>query len=282
VRVYYPESRSLAFPLSTAGRREVIGEVGLLAVNSGLHDHLLHFWFSSRLRDGFHKSCIVRRHLKHSQIGYNARGMTPDRIAALLSPFLDGALLSASQLSQVSAYTDLLMKWNAHINLTAVRDPEEVITRHFGESLFAARNLFPAAATGQTAIDLGSGAGFPGLPLKIWNPELALTLIEANQRKAVFLREVVRALSLSEVTVVADRAESVSEQASLVILRAVERFEKTIPVARRLVAPAGRIALLIGDPQIQSAKSALADVRWEDSLPLPLSRSRRLLIGHAG
>lgn len=211
--------------------------------------------------------------------------MTPDRIAELLAPFLEGAQLSAAQLSQVSVYTDLLMKWNAHINLTAVRDPEEIITRHFGESLFAARKLFPTRAVktagAQTAIDLGSGAGFPGLPLKIWNPELTLTLIEANQRKAVFLREVVRALSFSGVTVVADRAESVSEQASLVILRAVERFEKTLPVARKLVAPAGRIALLIGDAQIQAAKSTLADVRWEVPLPLPLSRSRSLLVGHA-
>lgn len=212
--------------------------------------------------------------------------MTPDRIAALLAPFLDGAQLSAPQLSQISAYTDLLMKWNAHINLTAVRDPEEIITRHFGESLFAARKLFPAeatakAATAQTAIDLGSGAGFPGLPLRIWNPELALTLIEANQRKAVFLREVVRALSLSGVTVIADRAESVSEQTSLVSLRAVERFEKILPVARKLLAPTGRIALLIGDAQVQTAKSTLADVRWEDPWPLPLSRTRSLLVGHA-
>lgn len=225
-----------------------------------------------------------RLRLKVAKIGYNARGMTPDRIAELLSPFLGGAQLSALQLSQVASYTDLLIKWNAHINLTAVRDPEEIITRHFGESLFAARNLFPTptvkTAGAQTAIDLGSGAGFPGIPLKIWKPELALTLIEANQRKAVFLREVVRALSLSGVTVVADRAESVSEQASLVILRAVERFEKTLPVAHKLVAPAGRIALLIGDAQIQTAKSTLADIRWEDPRPLPLSRNRSLLVGY--
>jgi 16S rRNA (guanine527-N7)-methyltransferase len=206
--------------------------------------------------------------------------MTPDRIAELLSPFLEGAPLSASQLAQIASYTDLLMKWNAHINLTAVRDPEEIITRHFAESLFAARNLFSTPATGQTAIDLGSGAGFPGLPLKIWNPQLALTLIEANQRKAVFLREVVRALSLSGVIVVADRAENVTEQASSVILRAVERFENILSVARKLVAPAGRIALLIGDSQIRTARSALADVQWEDPLSLPLSRGRSLLIGH--
>jgi 16S rRNA (guanine527-N7)-methyltransferase len=206
--------------------------------------------------------------------------MTPDRIAGLLSPFLEDAHLSASQLSQIATYTDLLMKWNAHMNLTAVREPEEVITRHFGESLFAAKHLFPAPATNHGAIDIGSGAGFPGLPLRIWEPELELTLIESNQRKAVFLREVIRALSLSGVRVFADRAEHLSEQASLVTLRAVEHFEQILPVAHKLVASSGSIALLIGDAQIETAKSDLG-IRWEDPLPLPLSHSRSLLVGRS-
>ena len=205
--------------------------------------------------------------------------MTPDRIAALLSPFLENDRLSAEQLAQIATYTELLLKWNAHFNLTAVREPEEIITRHFGESLFAARQLLTAGATGQTVIDVGSGAGFPGLPLKIWNPELALTLVEAHGKKAVFLREVVRALGFSGVKVFADRAESLSEQASLVILRAVERFEQILPVAANLVAPAGRLALLIGDPQLEIAKSALPKAVWEKPLAVPLSRARNLLVG---
>jgi 16S rRNA (guanine527-N7)-methyltransferase len=205
--------------------------------------------------------------------------MTPDRIAKLLSPFMEEATLSTLQLAQIATYTDILVKWNAHMNLTAVRDPEEVITRHFGESLFAAKHLFPAP-TDQSAIDVGSGAGFPGLPLKIWNPALDLTLIESNQRKAVFLREVVRALGFSGVRIFADRAEQLSERADLVILRAVERFEGILPIAYGLLTQNGRIALLIGDAQIEIAKSHLRNAKWQDPLPLPLSQKRSLLIGH--
>jgi 16S rRNA (guanine527-N7)-methyltransferase len=207
--------------------------------------------------------------------------MTADRIAELLYPFLEGVSISASQLGQIAAYTDLLMKWNAHINLTAIRDREEIITRHFGESLFAANHLFHVPATNGSAVDFGSGAGFPGLPLKIWNPALDLLLIESNQRKAVFLREVIRALGLSSVRVFAGRAEDLSEQANLVVLRAVERFEQILSVAHGLVAKNGRIALLIGDAQMKTAKSALAEIKWEDPLPFPLSHSRSLLVGYS-
>ena len=206
--------------------------------------------------------------------------MTPDRIAELLSPFLKGADLSAWQLGTVATYADLLMKWNLRINLTSVRDREGIITRHFGESLFAAKHLFPIPATAQTAIDVGSGAGFPGLPLKIWNPALDLTLIESNQRKSVFLREVVRALGFSSVRVLAGRAEVTYGPVGLVTLRAVEHFQQILPVARRLVAKSGRIALLIGASQIQTAMALLGDVQWEDPLPLPLSQNRSLLVGH--
>jgi 16S rRNA (guanine527-N7)-methyltransferase len=205
--------------------------------------------------------------------------MTPERIAELLEPFLEDTSLSPSQLGQIETFSALLLKWNAHMNLTAVRNPDEVITRHFGESLFAARRLFSKPARQQTAIDVGSGAGFPGIPLKIWEPTLHLTLIEANQRKAVFLREVVRTLGLSKVSVFADRAEMLSDQVDLVILRAVERFEKVLSVAIKLVAQNGHIALLIGNAQIQTAKSVIGDVKWQDPLPLPLSKSRSLLIG---
>jgi 16S rRNA (guanine527-N7)-methyltransferase len=208
--------------------------------------------------------------------------MTHERIAERLEPFLEDTSLSPSQLGQIATFTDLLLKWNAHMNLTAVRDPDEVISRHFGESLFAARHVFPTIpATNQTVIDVGSGAGFPGIPLKIWEPTLHLTLVEANQRKAVFLREVVRALSLSSVKVFADRAERLSDQASLVILRAVERFEKVLPIALKLLAKNGRIALLIGSAQIETAKSALGEVEWQDPLSLPLSQSRSLIVGRA-
>jgi len=208
--------------------------------------------------------------------------ISEDRIAELLEPFLDPDSLSLAQLRQVSIYLELLLRWNARIGLTAVRDPDEIITRHFGESFFAAHQLFSPDAPAGTAIDIGSGAGFPGVPLKIFLPSLDLTLVESNYKKVAFLREATRALDLATgVRVLNSRAEDVESFANLVTLRAVERFENALPIARKLVAPNGRLALLIGLTQRQTAESSLPDLRWEQPIALPLSTNRILLIGAA-
>lgn len=201
------------------------------------------------------------------------------QITELLAPFAGPAPLTDSQVTAIRAYIDLLLKWNAKLNLTAIRDPQEIITRHFGESLFAASQLFPAGDSNESVIDVGSGAGFPGLPLKLWSSSLELTLVESNQRKATFLREVIRALGLKSVVVLTERAESVSLRADLVTFRAVERFERILPVAFGLVKPGGRIALLIGETQVGDARLALQTVDWGKPLPIPLTKNGRLLIG---
>jgi 16S rRNA (guanine527-N7)-methyltransferase len=205
-----------------------------------------------------------------------------ERIAELLAPFVGPVPLADSQVRAIKTYIDLLLKWNAKLNLTAIRDPQDIITRHFGESLFAAKHLFPAGDSHESMIDVGSGAGFPGLPLKLWSPDLELTLIESNQRKATFLREVIRALDLKSAAVLTERAESVSLRADLVTLRAVERFERILRVAFGLVKPGGRIALLIGEMQVRGAQSALPTVNWNNPVPVPLTRNGRLLIGETG
>ena len=209
--------------------------------------------------------------------------MDSGRIAEWLAPFLNAppgppASLTDAQLGQVSAYLDLLLRWNARINLTAVRDPEAMVTRHFGESFFAARLLL-APESSSSAIDLGSGAGFPGLPLKIFAPALVLTLIESNQKKAAFLKEVVRALGLTGVDVLAGRAEDLSATADLVTLRAVEQYDRALQTAARLVAPRGRLALLIGCPQAERTPELLSGFAWQVPLPIPESSARVLLIG---
>ena len=210
--------------------------------------------------------------------------METARIAELLQPFFagtnEGALLSSAQLAEISMYIDLLLRWNARINLTAVREPEEMVTRHFGESLFAARHLFPAPISGETRLfDIGSGAGFPGLPLKIWAPQLRVTLIESSQKKVAFLREVIRALTLTNINVFPGRAETLSDPADCVMLRAVERFESALPTATRLVAPDGRLALLIGENQIEQASKLAPALAWSEPLPIPLSSNRVLFVG---
>ncbi|HZC23055.1 MAG TPA: 16S rRNA (guanine(527)-N(7))-methyltransferase RsmG [Candidatus Binatia bacterium] len=219
--------------------------------------------------------------------------MNPARIAELLAPFLERQPLSPLQLSSISTYIDILLRWNARINLTAIRDPEEIVTRHFGESLFAARHLFPAPSlevplcppvpsvvSALKVADLGSGAGFPGLPIKLWAPHIALSLIESNHKKATFLREVVRALTLTDINIQNARAESSSQRSyDLVTLRAVERFEAILPVAASLVADHGRLALLIGASQVRQLKAALPLHDIAVLLPIPCSNSRVLAVG---
>ena len=105
--------------------------------------------------------------------------------------------------------------------------------RHFGESLFAAKYLLEQQRP-QTAIDLGSGAGFPGVPFALLAPDVRVTLIESQQKKATFLKELVHVLGLKNVKVFNDRAENYPETADLVMLRAVEKFEHALPMAVRL------------------------------------------------
>jgi len=256
--------------------------------------------------------------------------MNVDRIAELLAPFLSADLshseppkaeeacpersqkpapslpkaaptfLSPIQLESISIYIDILIRWNSRINLTAIRDPEDIVTRHFGESLFAARHLFPGfssvssvssvlkdfdSADDVRVADLGSGAGFPGLPIKIWSPNISLTLIESNHKKAAFLSEVVRALTLTNVNIQNTRAESLTESSTagafdVVTLRAVEHFATILPTAAALVAASGRLALLIGAPQQDQALSTLPHFKWLRPAPIPKSRSRILLLAH--
>ena len=206
--------------------------------------------------------------------------MNTSEISEALAPFLGSDVeLSQDQIRSIQMYLDLLLKWNSRINLTAIRGPKEILTRHFGESFFAARHL--PVSSGETAIDIGSGAGFPGLPLKLWYNGLKLSLIESNQRKATFLREAVRALRLANVDVLTSRAEDLRVKTDLVTLRAVETFDRILPVTRNLTKPGGCIALLIGSAQAATAKSVLPDVDWESALPMPCSQSRILLIGRA-
>ena len=214
------------------------------------------------------------------------------RIAELLEPYLAPAKdqrLTTNDLQDISTYIDILMRWNARINLTAIRSEEEIVTRHFGESLFAARHLFPlrsavsSVGTGFEVADVGSGAGFPGIPFKLWAPSIKLTLIESNQRKATFLREVARTLTLTNINILSVRAETLPHATfNLVTLRAVEHFESILPIASRLVAPRGRLALLIGQSQLEKVEAVLPDLRWEAPIAIPESNARILRIGSIG
>jgi 16S rRNA (guanine527-N7)-methyltransferase len=196
-------------------------------------------------------------------------------IAHLLKPFIK---LNETRLSYISTYIDLLLKWNARMNLTAICEPSEIVQRHFGESLFAAKSLLDQKLP-HTAIDLGSGAGFPGVPFALLAPDVQVTLIESQQKKATFLKELVRALGLSNVKVFAGRAEGYSGTADLVMLRAVEKFEQALRMAVRLTNEGGRVALMIGSGQVEAARKLAVEVIWNDAIQVPCSLSRELLVG---
>ncbi len=205
--------------------------------------------------------------------------LEPRQISDLLLPYLEGHPLTADQVGEISTYIDILLKWNQAINLTALRRPEEVVRRHFGESLFAASHLL-APDVSDNVIDVGSGAGFPGVVLKIFAPSIRLTLVESHGKKATFLRELSRTLRLSGIQVVQERAERLQlqdkDRAALVTFRAVERFERILCTAASLVAPGGRLGALIGASQLTVAASILPG-EWR-SVAIPESESRVLAI----
>jgi len=171
------------------------------------------------------------------------------RIAELLAPYVGDAATPPSLLPQLSLYLDLLLRWNARTNLTAIREPEEIVRRHFGESLFAGRHLAPLLPANAILLDFGSGAGFPGLPIQLLLPALRVTLAESQGKKASFLREAVRTLGLTT-EVWADRVEALPPSLlfSAVTLRAVDRMEQALDTARLRIAPGGWLVTLSAEP----------------------------------
>src|SRR2546422_9297920 len=143
--------------------------------------------------------------------------LTERDVRDLLAPFdLD---LTSSQIGKVNTYLDLLLRWNARINLTSVRTPAECVARHFGESLYLSRWVELRGAN----LDIGSGAGFPGLALKIAFPGLATTLLEPVAKKRAFLKEVARACAMESVEVRSERLEEFLGRSEAAIERSEER-----------------------------------------------------------
>ena len=143
-------------------------------------------------------------------------------------------------LSGLQIYLDLLLRWNSRTNLTAVREPEAIVQRHFGESLFAGFTLAGRLFHGASLLDYGSGAGFPGLPIQLLFPGIQVTLAESQGKKAAFLREVVRELGTTS-RVWASRVEEmpVDLRFHAVTMRAVDRSEKASSAGWARVAEGG-------------------------------------------
>jgi len=137
-------------------------------------------------------------------------------LAAEFAPF---GSLSDSQLQSLQAHHELLLRWNRRINLTRVTSLLQSVRFHYCESLYLARSLPKQPLK---IVDIGSGAGFPGIPVAVFRPDCAVDLVESHQRKAVFLREVVRQLELPNVHILTNRAEDVTSRYDWMISRAVK------------------------------------------------------------
>lgn len=185
---------------------------------------------------------------------------------------------SEQQVYYIQQYIKILRHWNDQLNLTAIREPLEILHRHFCESMYAAVSV--PIDSGRLA-DIGSGPGFPGLPLKILRPELALFLVESNIKKGTFLAEVIRELGLANARVLIRRYEELGEELApldFVCSRAVGEFGPFLEWAASEQVAASRVVLWIGGRDLDEAqKSQQWD--WQEPIPVPQSLRRYLLVG---
>ena len=206
----------------------------------------------------------------------NTAPLSPDTIQKALREFKLQA--TPEQIAAIQRYMTMLLAWNEKINLTAIRDPVEVLYRHFCESMYAAVAV-PSLA-GRLA-DVGSGAGFPGLPLKIASPKLHVFLIESNVKKATFLAEVVRELELTDTRVVVSRYEELGEEVTpidIVCSRALGEFDRFLGWAGSERVAANQAILWVGGRDIEQITKNRG-WSWKEPIPIPHSLQRFLLIG---
>ncbi len=184
--------------------------------------------------------------------------------------------VDASLAERLATYLELLTRWNARTNLTAIRDPRQIVLRHFADSLFCARHISSAA---RTLLDFGSGAGLPGIPIALSRPGIYVTLAESQGRKAAFLREVVRTLEL-RAEVWGDRVESMPPGMvfDAVALRAVDRMESACQAAAHRIAPRGQMLILTTNRSVEGLTTALPQVSFQPPLRLPHSEQGVLLV----
>jgi 16S rRNA (guanine527-N7)-methyltransferase len=197
-------------------------------------------------------------------------------IAEWLAPY--GATLTDIQMEQVQKYIALLVLWNQKISLTSIENPQEIVARHFGESFFGAKFVENPRCR---LADVGSGAGFPGLALKIFLPELQVSLIEQDTRKATFLNEVIRALGLQDTRVFRTSYEAIPpeiEPFDVIAARALGDYRSLLNWAGPRLSSCGQVLLWLG---AEDAVRLSHFPGWQWRLPhaLPESKNRVLLSG---
>ncbi len=208
-----------------------------------------------------------------NQVG-NGDEQAGQRLNALLVqsrlPELDEQLVD-----RFEAYFALILRWNARINLTAIRDREGILSRHFVESI-ACADAVPQGV--KTLLDVGSGTGFPGIPIALRRPEISVVLAESQTKKAAFLQEAVRTLGLSA-SVYSGRAETLNKVFDCVTMRAVDQMHVMVSKAVHLVAPRGWLVLMTTRAEFPLLEAAAGNAfNWQPEIELQLSLDRVIAI----
>ena len=189
-----------------------------------------------------------------------------------------GIRVDDNQVVCIQQYIRILLHWNEKLNLTAIRDPLEILARHFCESMFGA---LAVPINGGRLADIGSGAGFPGIPMKVLRPNIELFLIESNIKKGTFLAEVIRELGLKSSRVIISRYEELDEELTpldVVCSRAVGNFAPFLKWAASEKVSAGKVVLWIGGRDLEEAKRSV-EWDWQEPIAVPQSLRRYLLVG---
>lgn len=192
-------------------------------------------------------------------------------------------VLGPTGLAQLETYLDLLVRWNRRMNLTGIRAPRRMVRELFGESLYISRVVDLQG----WLVDVGSGAGFPGLALKLAAPALRVTLIESRRKKCAFLKEAVRACGFTTSEVVNERFESWAKrypgqvEADIITTRAVEVGGKLLGEMRRIVRKSGTVVIATTGSLSEGIRSGAGEWDWARAQMIPGGQGRVVLVGIA-
>jgi 16S rRNA (guanine527-N7)-methyltransferase len=193
--------------------------------------------------------------------------------AALAEFGIEG--LSSSKLDQLVKHYSLMCQWNQHVNLTRITDPVDAARLHYAECLFGERFIGDARAL----LDIGSGAGFPGVPLAVMRSDIQVTAVEANQKKALFLNEVREALGLANFQVLTARIEDLDWTSNdLLTSRALDRAEEVLGSVAGHLRPPQRLMLYCAPDLAERLASHLPDGFRAELHPIPGSEARMVAL----
>ncbi len=172
--------------------------------------------------------------------------------------------LNKEQITKFELYSKLLLEWNEKFNLTSITDKDEIVQKHFIDSIYLVKYV---DLSNKSLLDVGSGAGFPGIPLAIVCPSAKITLLESNGKKVTFLKEVVKALNLNNVSIIQGRSEELDqrERYDFVTARAVKQLNILLEISVHLLKVKGIFIAYKGDAEseLKEAEKAISKLSLE-------------------